>query len=149
MDVILHQLGELLLKAVPTFILVVLLHFYLKNVFFKPLEKVLHQRYEATDGARKLAEQSLERAAAKTAEYEAAMRSARAEVYQAQEQIHKRLQEQHAAQMAEARRRAEGLIQEAKHRIAQEVESAKATLAAESDALAEEIARTILRGSAA
>ena len=109
MDVILHQLGELLLKAVPTFILVVLLHFYLKNVFFKPLEKVLHQRYEATDGARKLAEQSLERAAAKTAEYEAAMRSARAEVYQAQEQIHKRLQEQHAAQMAEARRRAEGV----------------------------------------
>ena len=149
MDVILHQLGELLLKAVPTFILVVLLHFYLKNVFFKPLEKVLHQRYEATDGARKLAEQSLERAAAKTAEYEAAMRSARAEVYQAQEQIHKRLQEQHAAQMAEARRRAEALIQEAKHRIAQEVEGAKATLAAESDALAEEIARTILRGSAA
>ncbi len=149
MDVILHQLGELLLKAVPTFILVVLLHFYLKNVFFKPLEKVLHQRYEATDGARKLAEQSLERAAAKTAEYEAAMRSARAEVYQAQEQIHKRLQEQHAAQMAEARRRAEALIQEAKHRIAQEVEGVKATLAAESDALAEEIARTILRGSAA
>ena len=56
-------------------------------IFFKPLEKVLRQRYEATEGARKLAEQSLERAAAKTAEYEAAMRAARAEVYQAQERL--------------------------------------------------------------
>jgi F-type H+-transporting ATPase subunit b len=149
MDVILHQLGELLLKAVPTFILIVLLHFYLKYVFFKPLEKVLHQRYEATEGARKLADQSLQRAAAKTAEYEAAMRSARAEVYQAQEQIHKQLQEQHTAQLAEARRRAESLIQEAKLRIAQDVEAAKATLAGESDSLAEQIAQSILRGSAA
>lgn len=149
MDVILHQLGELLLKAVPTFILVVLLHFYLKNVFFKPLEKVLHQRYEATEGARKLAQLSLERAAAKTEEYEAAMRSARAEVYQAQEQLHKKLQEQHAAQLAEARRRAEALIQEAKQRIVKETEGAKATLAAQSDALAEEIAQAVLRGSAA
>jgi F-type H+-transporting ATPase subunit b len=129
--------------------LVVLLHFYLKNVFFKPLEKVLHQRYEATEGARKLAELSMERAAAKTEEYEAAMRSARAEVYHAQEQLHKRLQQQHAAQLAEARQRTEGMIQEAKQRIAQDVEAAKSSLAAQSDSLAEEIAQSILEGSAA
>jgi len=149
MDVILHQLGELLLKAVPTFILVVLLHFYLKGVFFKPLEKVLHQRYEATDGARKQAELSLERAAAKTEEYEAAMRSARAEVYEAQERLHKELQEQHTAKMAEARRRADALVQDAKRRIAEEAEEAKAGLAAQSDSLADKIADSILRGSAA
>jgi F-type H+-transporting ATPase subunit b len=149
MDVILHQLGELLLKAVPTFILVVLLHFYLKNVFFKPLEKVLHQRYEATEGARKLAKESLERAAAKTREYEAAMRAARAEVYQAQEQLHQQLQEKHAALMAEARQRADALVRDAKERIAKEADSAKAGLAAQSDSLAEEIAKSILQGSAA
>ena len=68
----LHALGGILLKAVPTFLLVLLLQFYLKKVFFQPLEKVLHTRYEATEGARKLAEQSLARAAARTAEYEAA-----------------------------------------------------------------------------
>ncbi len=149
MDVILHQLGQLLLKAVPTFILVVLLHFYLKNIFFKPLEKVLHQRYEATEGARKLAEESLERAAAKTREYEAAMRAARAGVYQAQEQLHQQLQEKHAALMAEARQHADALVREAKERIANEAESAKAGLAAQSDSLAEEIAKSILQGSAA
>jgi F-type H+-transporting ATPase subunit b len=149
MDVILHQLGELLLKALPTFILVVLLHFYLKNVFFKPLEKVLHQRYEATEGARKLAELSIERAAAKAEEYEAAMRSARAEVYQAQEQLHRSLQQQHAAQLAEARQRTEAMIQEAKQRIAQDVEAAKSSLAGQSESLAEEIVQSILEGRAA
>jgi len=149
MDVILHQLGELLLKAVPTFILVVLLHFYLKGVFFKPLEKVLHQRYEATDGARKQAELSLERAAAKTEEYEAAMRSARAEVYEAQERLHRELQEQHTAKMAEARQRADALVQDAKRRIAGEAEAAKASLATQSDFLADKIADSILRGSTA
>ena len=114
MDVILNQLGELLLKAAPTFILVVLLQFYLKRVFFKPLESVLQKRYEATEGARKAAEESLARAAAKTGEYEAAMRAARGEVYKAQEQIYKQLQEQEAAQIAEARQRMDAAIKAAK-----------------------------------
>src|SRR5436190_1702994 len=107
MDVILHQLGELLLKAVPTFVIVVLLNFYLKAMFFKPLERVLHRRYEQTEGARKLAEESLQRAAAKTAEYEAALRAARGEVYHAHEELHKQSQEQHSQQMCDARRAAE------------------------------------------
>src|SRR5689334_6819243 len=124
MDVILHQLGQLLLKAVPTFILVVLLQFYLKRVFFKPLEKVLHQRYEATEGARKAAEDSLARASAKTAEYEAALRAARTEVYQSQDQLHKQLQERETAQVAEARKRADAAVKAARADIAKDVEEA-------------------------
>src|ERR1039458_4228031 len=77
MDAMLHALGGILLRAVPTFLLVILLHFYLKSIFFKPLEKVLDQRYEATEGARKLAEQNLDGGAAKTADYEAQMRAAK------------------------------------------------------------------------
>jgi F-type H+-transporting ATPase subunit b len=149
MDVILHQLGELLLKAIPTFLLVVLLSFYLKSVFFKPLEKVLQQRYDATEGARKLAEQSMERAAAKTQEYEAALRAARAELYQAQEQAHKQLQDQAAAQIAAARREAEHTVEQARQGIAKEAEAAKASLAAESENLANQIADAILRRSVA
>ena len=149
MDAILHQLGELLLRAVPTFLLVVVLHFYLKNMFFKPLEKVLHQRYEATEGARKLAEESMARASQKIAEYEAAMRSARAEVYQAQEQIHKQLEERESAELAQARRRSETLIQEARAALAQDVDAAKASLAADSEMLADRITEAILRRSAA
>lgn len=149
MDTILHQLGELLLRALPTFLLVVVLHFYLKNMFFKPLGKVLRQRYEATEGARKLADESLARASQKTAEYEGAMRAARAEVYQAQERIHKQLEERETAELAEARKRSEALIQEARAALAQDVEAAKASLSADSEKLADQIAEAILRRSAA
>ena len=145
----LHALGGILLRAVPTFLLVILLHFYLKIVFFKPLEKVLHQRYEATEGARKLAEQSLEQAAAKTASYEAQVRAAKAEMYQAQEQLHKQLQEREAAAVAEARARAEAAIKLAKQQLADDVEAAKTTIASDSESLANQIAETILRRNAA
>jgi F-type H+-transporting ATPase subunit b len=149
MDVILHQLGQLLLKAVPTFLLVVLLQFYLKRVFFQPLEKVLHQRYEATEGAKKAAEESLARASAKAAEYEAALRAARTEVYQSQERLHAELQERETAQIAEARQRAEALIQAARADLERDVAEAKSSLRSDSEALADQIANSILRRSAA
>jgi F-type H+-transporting ATPase subunit b len=149
MDVILQQLGQLLLKAVPTFLLVILLDFYLKRMFFRPMEKILHQRYEATEGARKAADESLARAAAKTAEYEAALRAARSEIYHQQEQLHKELQEREAAQIAEVRQRTDAAIQAAKADIARDVETAKSALARESESLANQIADSILRRSAA
>lgn len=149
MDVILRQLGQLLLKAVPTFLLVVFLSWYLKFVFFRPLEKVLRRRYDLTEGARKLAEEMLTRADAKAAEYEAALRAARAELYEEQERMHKRLQEEAAAQIADARRRAEAAIEEAARQIAREGEAARASLERQSDALADQIVNAILRRSAA
>jgi F-type H+-transporting ATPase subunit b len=149
MNQILHQLGQLLLRAVPTFLLVIVLHFYLKSMFFKPMGKVLQERYDATEGARKLAEESTARASRKTAEYEAAMRVARAEVYQAQEQIHKQLQEREAEELAKARKRSEALIQEARAALARDVEGAKAGLAKDSELLADQITEAVLRRSAA
>jgi F-type H+-transporting ATPase subunit b len=149
MEATLHALGGILLKAVPTFLLVVLLHFYLKGVFFKPLQKVLRQRYEATEGARKLAAESLERAAAKTAEYQAAMRAARGEIYQAQEQLRKRLQEAEFTELTGARRRAQAAVEEAKTQLSSDVEAAKAGLARDSELLANQIVESILRRNAA
>ena len=149
MDQILRQLGELLLKAIPTFLLVVFLSFYLKRMFFKPLEKVLAERYAATEGARKLAEESFQRASAKAAEYEAAMREARAEVYHQQEEIHRKLQEQAAAQIAEARKRSEAAVEAAKQQIAGEASAARLSLKSESDQLAAQVADTVLGGSVA
>ena len=149
MESTIHELGGILLKAVPTFILVVLLHFYLKNVFFKPMAKVLDQRYQATEGARKLAKESLENAAGKAAQYEAAIRGARGEVYQAQDRIHKQLQEKEAADLGVARQRAEAIVKEAKAQLAQDVELAKVSLARDSELLANQIAESMLRRSAA
>ena len=145
----LHALGGILLRAVPTFLLIILLHFYLKSVFFKPLEKVLHARYDATEGARKMAEQSLAQAAAKTEQFEKALFQAKSEVYQAQEKAFKALHEQHSTAVANARAAAEAEIKRAKAALAADVTEVKRTLAAESDALADRIADSILRRNAA
>ena len=150
MEATLHALSGILRNAIPTFLLVIFLHFYLKYMFFKPLEKVLHARYEATEGARQRAAESLQRAADRTAEYEAALRAARAEVYQSQEQLHHRLQEEHAAQIQAAREQADAAVRQAREQLAAEVLQAKTGLAAESDALAGQIADAILsRGAVA
>jgi F-type H+-transporting ATPase subunit b len=149
MDATLHALGGILLRAIPTFLLVIFLQFYLKMMFFKPLEKVLKQRYDATEGARKLAEQSLERASAKTAEYEAAVRAARAEAYLAQERLYKELRQHEEAELAAARQQADAAIREAKELLAKDVAAAQLSLAQESDALAVQIADSLLRRSAA
>ena len=149
MDQTLRALGEILLNAVPTFLLVVFLHLYLKKVFFQPMERVLRQRYEATEGARKLAEAALARAATRTSEYEAAIRAAKSKIYQEQEAFYKQLQESQSAQIAAAHQSAEATVHSAKEQLAQDVEAAKAGLAQSSDALAGQIAESILRGSAA
>jgi F-type H+-transporting ATPase subunit b len=149
MEATLHSLGEILLRAIPTFVLLILLHFYLKAIFFRPLRKLLHQRYEASEGARVAAAKSLEQAAAKAAEYEAALRNARGEVYEAHERMNKELQEQHEAELRAARKQADTAVEQAKAELAKEVETAKDRLARESELLASQIVEAVLRGQAA
>jgi len=145
MDQILTALGGLLLKALPTFLLVVLVHFYLKRMFYRPLDKVLEERYRATEGARKLAQESMEAAVRKTAEYEAAIRDARGEIYREQEEVRKQWRREHAASLEEARRNAEAQVGHAKADLAAGVEEARRTLEAESETLAGRIVESILR----
>jgi F-type H+-transporting ATPase subunit b len=149
MEETLRQLGGILLRAVPTFILVVLLHLYLKFIFFKPIERVLRQRYDATEGARKLAEESIARASQKAAEYEAALRAARADTYKEMEQLQRKLHDDRAASVKEARAQADAAVAHAKAALSAEVEALKKNLGAESDALADRIASKILTGRAA
>ena len=144
MEETLRQLGGILLRAIPTFILVVLLHLYLKFIFFKPLQRVLRERYDATEGARKLAEESLARASQKAADYEAAVRAARAETYKELEQLRRQLQDDRAASVKEARSRAESAIAQAKATLNAEMEALKKDLQADSSALADRIASKIL-----
>ena len=87
-------------------------------------------------------QQSLEQAAAKTASYEDQLRAAKAQMYQAQEQLHKQLQEREAAAVAEARKNADAAIKLAKTQLAADVEAAKASLAADSESLANQIAES-------
>src|SRR5215831_9538149 len=128
MEETLRALGEILLKAVPTFVLV-LLHAYLSRIFFRPLEEVLQKRYAATEGARKRADESLAKAAAKTAEYEAAIRAARGEVHNELGQLRRQLQADRATAIEQARRETEAQISAAKAELQQEVSGLKQQLA--------------------
>jgi F-type H+-transporting ATPase subunit b len=149
MEATLNALGQILLQALPTFFLVLLLHQYLKAVFFKPLERVLAERGEATEGARKKAAESLERAAAKAAAYEESLRVARNEIYREHEEVRRKWLNEQTAQILAARTHADAAVKEAKVRLAAEAEAAKASLETDSRVLADQIARTILHRRAA
>jgi len=149
MEATLHALGGILLRALPTFILVLLLNAYLKWVFFKPMGRVLDARHAATAGARQAAEESLQHAEAKAAEYVTAVRAARGEAYQAQEKLHRQLRQEREVEMRAARERADAAVRAARAGIQGEAREAKAALEARSEVLAEEIAGAVLRGRAA
>jgi F0F1-type ATP synthase membrane subunit b/b' len=65
-------------------------------------------------------------------------------VYQTQEQLHRRLQEEQAAQVHAAREQTEAAVRDAKAQLASEIARAKTDLAAESGALAGQIADALL-----
>ena len=149
MEQTIQALGGILLKAIPTIVIVLLLHFYLKAMLFKPLERVLKARDEATGGARKAAQASLETAERKAGEYEAAIRDARAELYREQEQARAGLAAAQDARLKESRQRMSEMISQAKAEIGNEAAAAKQNLEAETSSLADEIAGAVLSGRVA
>lgn len=149
MEATLHALRELLIKAIPTFLLVLLLHFYLKAVFFRPLGRVLEERRRATEGVRQRAEELLARAAARAAEYEEALRNARAEIYREHEALRQRWHQEHARAVADARAGARAMIERARGEIESQLEDARRLLEVRSKQLAAEIVETVLGRRAA
>src|SRR6266567_869665 len=100
MDKTLHDLGGIVLNGLPTFFLVLILAFFVRFLYLKPLEKVLAERFRLTEGARKAAEESLKTADTKIAEYQDALNRARNEIYQEQAEFLRNL---HAEQSEQAR----------------------------------------------
>lgn len=148
MESTLQALGEIVLRGLPTFFLLLLLHFYLKRTFFAPLDKVLAERFEATTGARKQAESAMARAEAKAREYEEAIRDARTEVYKDNEAMRKQWREQQSVMLAEARAKSETAVAIAKAEMAGDVRTARENLQADSDRIADGIVAAILRRTA-
>jgi len=144
MDQTLSALGGILLKALPTFFLMLLLFAYLQKVFFGPLGKVLAQRRDATAGARKRAEETFQRAEQKVAEYEAKLDTARGEIFREVEAERLRAMEAQAARVREARERADAQVREARAQIAQDVAAARQSLTAQAESLSDDIVRAVL-----
>jgi F0F1-type ATP synthase membrane subunit b/b' len=149
MDLILHQLGGILRNSVPTFLIVLFLVIYLRGMFFKPIARLLAERYEATEGARKAAEESMRNAERQIAEYEEKLRAARGEIYAEQAQALKAVEAENAAQLERTRREAETQIARAHAQLLEESEQARRSLESRSSELADQIVARILEGRAA
>lgn len=143
----LHDVGQVALRAIPTIVLVIFLYFYLKSMLFKPLQEVLGRRREATDGARKRAQEAIERAEKKVTEYEAALRNARTELMAEQEKQRKAWRDEQAALVAAARDKAMARIKEGRMQIAAETSIAQTGLNAQAEALANQIVTQVLKGA--
>ena len=144
MDQTLQQLGGILLKAIPTVVLLLIVHFYLKFMFFGPLQKVLAQRKQATQGTKEKAKQLLAKAEQTHASIEAALRKAREEIYLEQEEARKQWTTDQTARLDQARHQSHDLIHRAQAQLEADAAAAKNELAKTADALADEIARKLL-----
>jgi len=143
MEQTLEALSGILLKAIPTALILLLLYFYFKAMLFGPLDKVLKQRHELTEGARKAAERSLAAAEQKTQEYEAKFREARSAVYKDQEETRREWLADQTAQTAKARADADDTVKIAREGIAAEMAAARQNLLASSEQLADQIATAL------
>src|SRR4029077_5205950 len=97
------QLGELFLGAVPTVLLILIFYFILKSLFFKPLLAVMAEREARSIGAQKAAEAAQSAAAEKIKQYQDALKQARAKLYAEQEAARKKLLDERAVVLKDAR----------------------------------------------
>lgn len=149
MDETLRQLGELLLGAVPTVILVALLYILYTTIVHRPLRRVLEERRSKTEGAVEKSRADIAAAEARTSEYEQRLREAGATLFRAQEARRKAALEAQVAALNETRRKAQAQVQVAKADIQKDREAAQRALEAEAQTLATEIVRRVLESAAA
>jgi len=149
MEEILRQLGELLLAAIPTVVVFVILFFAYKLIVHRPLVAVLGERRARTEGAVEKANADIAAAEARTAEYEQRLRDARLSIFKKQEARRQQLLQARATSAAEARAAAEARVKAARASLQQDVEQAKVTLQAESETLASQIIRNVLKPAVA
>src|SRR5271163_4821359 len=142
---ILRQLGELFLQAVPTVLIILVFYAILRGLFFTPLLKVMAERESRTSGARKAATNAQQAAAEKVKQYQNALREARAKVYGEQEVARKKLLDERAAKLRDARAKAATQVGGAKEQISKELVGAAKDLEASVPQLSAEIVSRLLQ----
>jgi len=139
------QLIELLLGAAPTVLIILIFYFILRAVFFKPLLKAMAEREARSVGAQKAAETAQAAAADKVKQYQEVLKQANGQVYAEQEAARKKLIDERAAQIKDARNKATAEVSGAKARVEAELAAARRDVEATVGQLSAEIARRILQ----
>jgi F-type H+-transporting ATPase subunit b len=145
MDQTLRQLGELLLGAVPTVLLLATLYVLYTFLVHRPLTAVLAERRSRTQGAMEKARADIAAAEARTSEYEQRLREARQKVFKNQEARRQQANQARAQAINEARDRAQTQVKQARVGIEEDKQQAMTKLESDAARLATEIVRTVLR----
>jgi len=149
MDQTLKQVGELLLGAIPTVIILLLLYAAYAFLVGHPLRRILAQRRGLTEGAILKARADVAAAEARTAEYEERLREARSAIFKAAEARRQAAQQARDAIIAQAREAAHQQIGAAQAAIEEEMAVARTTLQSESERLATQIIQAVLKPAGA
>ena len=149
MDETLKQLGELLLGAIPTVIMLAVLYGLYTSIVHKPLRRVLDERRNQTEGAVEKSKADIAAADARTSEYEQRLREARASVFRAQEARRQAALQARTNAVNESRAQAQVQVQAAKADIEKDRGAAEKGLQSEAAALAREIVRRVLEPAGA
>ena len=143
-DQLLRQLGDLALGSVPTIIIFTLLVIAYRFLLYGPLMRTLAERRERTVGAVEKAHAAIAAADAKSQEYEARLRAARAEILHRREQQLQKWSAQRDTALATARQAAHERVSLARQAVEAEAAAARHQIEASAAQLAEQIMKAVL-----
>ena len=132
------------LSLVVVLVLFLIFAFILNRILFKPISRVLDERYNLTVGAVDEARAAGRSYTLRLADYEARIREARAESYRHAELERAASLERRRQLIEEVKKQAAQQIEEAKANIGRQAAEARMALETESRQIAERISRTLL-----
>ena len=144
LDDLLRQLGDLVLGSVPTMIIFLILVIAYRYILYDPLVKLLAERRARTIGAVEAAHAAIAQADAKSQEYEAKLRAARAEIFHQREQRVQQWNAEKDAALASARLAAQERVAEARAGIEAEAAAARQHIENAAGQLAAQVLQAVL-----
>jgi len=144
MDLILNELGGLVLGSVPTMILFLLLVTAYGLLVRRPLDRMLSERRARTSGAVEQARGAIAAAEAETTVYEDKLRAAKAEIFEIRDRKLKQWSQERDAALAQVRQSAQERVRGARQEIEQSAQEARLQLVRMSDELSSKILHAVL-----
>jgi F-type H+-transporting ATPase subunit b len=145
MDQTLRQLGELLLGAVPTVILLGTLYILYTFLVHRPLTAVLAERRNRTQGAMEKARADIAAAETRTSDYEQRIREARQKIFKNQEARRQQATQFRTKAVNEARIRTQQQVKQARAEMEEDKQQAMSKLQSDAARLANDIVRAVLQ----
>ncbi len=141
---LLRQLGDLVLGSVPTMIIFLVLVVAYRFILYGPLVKMLAERRTRTTGAVEAAHAAIAQADAKSQEYEAKLRAARAEIFHQRELRVQQWTAQKEAALASARLAAQERVAQARNLIEADAAAARKQIENSAAQLAAQVLQAVL-----